>query len=205
MLQNFAYYNNAPCVSQYMFCPICIAISAHTRIVIYGTPIRVWDNILSHMSMSYSQLASCVFYFACYISLHAGLQLATVRAAAVVVVVVAAAAAAAVSAAHAVVYAWDCSIALHTHMGQSHTHMGLSHTHAYTVAACGMHMHMEQSHTRMGLYPIVATRILRCSCCMLLPSNYMHVIYTRMGHSHMRMHGTIEQSHVYISMDCPIC
>ena len=29
--------------------------------------------------------------------------------------------------------------------------------------------------------------------------------YTRMGLSHMRMHGTIEQSHAYTSMDCPIC
>ena len=34
-------------------------ISAHTRILIYGTPIRIWrdnisDNILSHISISYS-------------------------------------------------------------------------------------------------------------------------------------------------------
>ena len=50
-------------------------ISAHThmghpiRVYSYGTPIRVWDNILSHISMSYSQLASrlhilfCMLYF----------------------------------------------------------------------------------------------------------------------------------------------
>ena len=48
-------------------------ILVHTRmgrpiqVYSYGTPIRVWDNILSHISMSYSQLASRA---AAYFILH---------------------------------------------------------------------------------------------------------------------------------------
>ena len=164
-----------------LFCPICVY--RPIRVYSYGTPIRVWDNILSHMSMSYiqlvSQLASCVFYFACYTSLHAGVQLATVGAAATV-------------AHHAricmglfnspciriwdsPIRVWDCPIRVY--------------------CSCGMHIHMEQSHTRMHgtipyTYTVAVVQQLQYICVWDSPYAYAWTI----EQSHA---WTIKQSHAY--------
>ena len=83
-------------VSQVLVLQLCSAPYAHTGPYVYGTShtrILIWDahtrmgqHLVPYKYELYivSQLASCAFYFVCYISLHEGLQLVTVRAAAVV-------------------------------------------------------------------------------------------------------------------------
>ena len=65
-------------------------------------------------------------------------------------------------------------------------HMGQSHTRIY--CSCWMHIHIGQSHTLIGLSH---------TCLLHVAAAVQQLQYTRMGQSHMRMHGTIEQSHAY--------
>ena len=85
--------------------------------------------------------------------------------------------------------------AMHTHItGQSHTCIRV-----YAVAVgC---ICIWDSPKRVQDYPIH----VYCSCCCCCPAATVYMYGTvplHMGQSHMRMHGAIEQSHAYTSMDC---